>query len=67
MNPNFKSITFNLEELEFLYKTLSEHLLDEFTDAKTEYIWYKLCAKFYVKKVELEVQKKELEKNVKRS
>ena len=67
MNPNFKSITFNLEELELLNKIISEYRLDSSKNPREDFILSKLLVKVYRKKVELEVQKLELEKNVERS
>ena len=67
MNPNFKSITFNLEELELLNRIISEYHLDSSKNPREEFILSKLLVKVYRKKVELEVQKLELEKNVERS
>ena len=67
MNPNFKSITFNLEELELLNRIISEYHLDSSKDPREKFILSKLLVKVYRKKVELEVHKLELEKNVERS
>ena len=67
MNPNFKSITFNLEELELLNKIISEYRLDSLKNRRERFFYSKLLFKVLTKKTELEVQKSELEKNVKRS
>lgn len=67
MNPNFKSITFNLEELELLNKIISEYRLDLLKNRRERFYYSKLLFKVLTKKTELEVQKSELEKNAERS
>lgn len=67
MNPNFKSITFNLEELKLLNKIIAEYHLDSSKNPREEFIRSKLLVKVYRKKIELEVRELEQVENVKRS
>lgn len=67
MNPNFKSITFNLEELKLLNKIISEYHLDSPKNPREEFIHSKLLVKVYRKKIELEVRELEQVENAKRS